>query len=57
MKHSNALRFFGTCVVAAATTQDTVNSLIFARDLFGEIRDNLYITKINTRKHNLCVPR
>ncbi len=34
----------------------TVNSLMFATDLFGEIRDNLYITKINIRKHNSCVP-
>ncbi len=28
----------------------TVNSLIFARDLFGEIRDHLQITNMNTRK-------
>ena len=31
-----------------------VNSLMFAKDLFGEIRDHLQIAKINTRKHNSC---
>ncbi len=30
----------------------TVNSLMFARDLFGDFRDHIKIVKINTRKHN-----
>ncbi len=32
----------------------TVNTLMFARDLFGGIRDHLYIAKINTCKYNSC---
>ena len=32
----------------------TVNSLIFARDLFGEINDHLQIAKINIQKHISC---
>ncbi len=31
---------------------NTVNSSMFARDLFGDFRDHIKITKINTRKHN-----
>ncbi len=36
---------------------DTVNSLMFARDLFGELRNRFKIANINTRKHNSRVPR
>ncbi len=32
----------------------TINSLVFARDLFGEICDHLQIAKINTCKYNSC---
>ena len=32
----------------------TVNSLMFARDLFGKSRNHLQIANINTPKHNLC---
>ncbi len=35
----------------------TVNSLMFARDLFGAFRDRFKIASLNTRKHNSCVPR
>ncbi len=33
---------------------NTVNSLMFARDLFGDFRDHIEIAKINTRKHKSC---
>ncbi len=34
----------------------TVNSLMFARDLFREFRERCKIANINIRKHNSCVP-
>ncbi len=35
-----------------SSQQGTVNSLMFARDLFGDFHDHIEIAKINTRKHN-----
>ena len=33
-------------------SQITVNSLMFARDLFGDFCDHIKIAKINTHRHN-----
>ena len=48
-----------TCVKIkkSSATVTTVNSLMFARELFGDFGDHVKIAKINTSKHVNHLPR